>query len=120
MAASQTFPDIELGVGSGKELIHNVQVASFGDGYTQRFEEGINAERWQWSVVFDNLPPADADTIETFLRARSWSVEAFLWTPPLESVEKQWTLVKGSYKRTPQLGGQTVSLTMSFLEEFDI
>ena len=120
MAATQTFPDIEMGEGTTEAIQNNSVEAPFGDGYTQRAVDGLNNERRIYDVVFDALSYTDYETILAFMQARSWNVEAFLWTPPNDDTERQWTYVKNSWKRVFHRGGQTVSLTMQFREEFDL
>lgn len=57
-----------------------VRSAQFGDGYTQRVADGINASPRIWSVTF-NGDAARLDPIDTFL-ANEGGVTSFVWVPP--------------------------------------
>ncbi|MFC0282268.1 phage tail protein [Camelimonas abortus] len=45
-----------------------VLTAEFGDGYTQSAGDGMNNIRRVLTLTWDNLTPAQAGAIETFLR----------------------------------------------------
>ena len=116
--ALTTFPAIDPSLGTGKNIKFAIKKAQFGDGYSQRSSRGINDEVAIWTMQFTNINNTDADTIEVFVQARG-GTEAFLWTPPFESVERQWTFDAESYDRKPNLVN---SSNISFLieENFDL
>lgn len=74
--------------GASNEVKPKITKASFGDGYEQRMQDGINNIPRVWSLTFMNNP-TDADSIEAFFIARK-GVESFDWTPPTGSIGK-WT-----------------------------
>lgn len=89
--------------------------AKFGDGYSQRSEDGINAEAVSWSLVFENLTTAEKDTVVNFLKAEK-GVNVFFWTPPQTATQykvtcEEWDaeLVDAGYW----------SVTATFNREFD-
>lgn len=68
----------------------------FGDGYEQRGADGINPDLQSWSLLFDHLPVADANTIEGFFVTNNSAVVPFDWTPPragaaLKFLCRNWT-----------------------------
>lgn len=67
--------------GTQKEVAPRVRKAQYGDGYSQRVGDGINTDLEKWSVQLTNVPHAEADSIETFLKAHG-GYEAFYWTRP--------------------------------------
>lgn len=63
--------------------------AEFGDGYSQRAPDGLNAQLEGMTVVWSRLKPTDAASIIAFLTARA-GVEAFAWTAPRDPAPKLW------------------------------
>lgn len=78
-----------------------IKSVQFGDGYEQRFSDGLNPLKQVWNVAFNGRYTAEADEIDAFLIARA-GVENFDWTPPGGTagkyVCKQWdrTIVYGN------------------------
>lgn len=67
----------------------------FGDGYSQRQADGINALAQAWQIRHAEIDDAAADEIIAFLRARG-GVEAFEYTPlwhsaPVLFICAEWT-----------------------------
>ena len=58
-----------------------VNTAQFGDGYSQRVADGINANARSWSVSFTNQATA-IDAIQAFLDTEA-GVTSFTWVPPV-------------------------------------
>ncbi len=56
---------------------------SFGDGYSQAVEDGINAVSMSWQLVFQNRDQMEVARIEAFLR-RHAGVRWFWWRDPEE------------------------------------
>lgn len=92
-----------------------INVAQFGDGYSQRSQDGLNAAPRSYSAVWEALLSTDADTIEAFFEAHM--VTPFLWTPPLETIQRKWLPTDWS---RGYLGGSSVSLTATLAEQFDL
>ena len=61
-----------------------VKKATFGDGYEQRAQFGINNNPQKWSLQFQYRTDSETNAIDAFLSARA-AVEAFDWTPPRSS-----------------------------------
>lgn len=113
----ETFiPPIAPSVGTGREVSTRVLRADFGDGYSQRSGDGLNAINRQVFVVWGVLSVSDADTIEAFLTARA-GFEAFLWAPPREVQPRKW--ICGTWRRDHDHGTYD-SLSATFEEVFDL
>lgn len=73
----------------------NVAVVSFGDGYEQRQQKGINSLLSKYLALtfvgVDGLcgKPNIAKEVDAFLKARG-AVESFLWTPPDTGIQKRF------------------------------
>ncbi len=67
------------------------RLLSFGDGYEQRSEDGLNARprsgQWTWAM----LEPADAQAIIDFMSANA--LTGFRYTFPDEAVEIKYRIV---------------------------
>lgn len=95
---TETFPDIPAHRSSpGKEVNFAVLEATFGDGYVQSSAEGLNSQKENWSLTWENEDLTDVQTIEAFLDARL-GYEPFYWTPPGEVTPKLWRCKKYSSK----------------------
>lgn len=76
-------PDLQQQV-TGRTL-----TAQFGDGYSQRAPNGLNAVVKSFNVTWRRLNQADKDTLVGVLNSvGSWGV--LTWMPPFESVEKKF------------------------------
>lgn len=85
-----TFPSIAISYGAAKASKPKLRTAKFGDGYEQRVSFGLNQNPKEWSVSWNYLSEADADTIENFLNARAVDAASFDWTPPDEATSYKW------------------------------
>lgn len=77
MATFTYIPDI----GAQVEYKLRFKEAKFGDGYEQRYADGLNSVSEVWSLAFTNRDNTDIDAIITFLKARA-GVEVFDWETP--------------------------------------
>lgn len=73
--------------GVAKRSKPRVNRIRFGDGYSQRSTDGINANMPIWSLAFTLRTRALIDSIDAFLAARG-GVEAFDWTNPSGALVK--------------------------------
>ena len=72
-----------------------VTVTTFGDGYEQRVQFGINANAQKWNLTFKGRSDAEASAIDAFLQAAG-ALTSFFWTPPgqtapLKFVCRKWS-----------------------------
>jgi phage-related protein len=85
---------------SNYEVGFKVLRAPFGDNYSQRVENGMNAQTRTWNLTWENLTDAEANVIENFLIARK-GTEAFIWTPNITgATAMKFTCER--YTRTPK------------------
>jgi len=116
MPAPVFTPPVPPTVGTTLTMRPRVRVAQFGDGYSQRMADGLNAQPQIWTVSWSPVTQANADAIINFLAARG-GVQAFRWTPPGQATQRafvchEWTV-------TPR-GGLLVDISASFVEVFDL
>ncbi|MCV0384897.1 MAG: phage tail protein [Nitrobacter sp.] len=108
-------PPRQVTVDSGADVTLRVNVAKFGDGYSQRSEDGLNAEDQAFRGVCVGLTIAQADNLFNFLR--SHSAVPFLWNIPLDSVQRKW--IATSYSRGYH-GGCRQNVNFTLTEVFDL
>ncbi len=78
---------------------------TFGDGYVQRTQRGLNALDESFSLSFVNIPNTDAQSIVTFFEDHKGYLP-FKWTPTGDSVEllmvcSEWdVLVENTISKT--------------------
>jgi phage-related protein len=87
----------------------------YGDGYTQRTEDGINSIKRSYSVRWQQIPIIDAQAIDDFLRARK-GVEPFYYQLPSELTTILFTCK--NWQRQPA-GPNLDTISASFVECFD-
>lgn len=105
-----TFPAITASYGAEKRSTPAVRTVQFGDGYQQRLTYGLNQNPKEWSLTWNNISEANADTIETFLDARAADSASFDWTPPDEVTAYKWICPSWS-KSITYAGRATISAT---------
>lgn len=64
-----------------------VKSIRFGDGYEQRFPDGLNTMLASWELAFRCRSRSVADAIDDFLYAQA-GADAFDWTDPLGNAGK--------------------------------
>ena len=112
-----TFPSITPTYGVQKRSAPNTRTVKFADGYEHRILFGL-AEHQNpkvYSLTFE-VSETDADTIETFLDARSNDSTSFTFTPPGESSASQYVCESWN-KSIPYLNRARVQAT--FREVFE-
>jgi len=105
-----TFPAITPAYGAEKRSAPKMRMAKFGDGYEQRVKFGLNQNPKEWSLTWNNITEANADTIEAFLDARADDGASFDWTPPGESTAYKWVCDQWS-KSIPYSGRAVITAT---------
>jgi|WetSurMetagenome_2_1015567.scaffolds.fasta_scaffold21550_2 phage-related protein len=73
-----------------------VNIAKFGDGYSQRYAAGINTVEEAWTLNFKNKTISVANAIMDFFYNKQ-GAEYFLWTPQGETTQvkvicQEWNL----------------------------
>lgn len=92
-----------------------VNSAQFGDGYSQRSTDGLNTSLRAYTANWAVLASTEADTYEAFFDAHS--VTPFLWTPPLETVQRKWLAGDSTQN---YLGADTVQFSCPLTEVPDL
>lgn len=72
--------DLRLTFDSSVKRTKRSQRVSFGDGYSQIFSDGLNAEREVWSCVTPTMEEFEAFSVEAYLNRNT--DQAVLWSPP--------------------------------------
>jgi len=105
-----TFPAITASYGAQKSSKPVVRTTQFGDGYEQRTRFGLNQNPKEWSLTWQNITEANADTIEAFLDARAADGASFDWTPPDTATSYKWVCQQWD-KTIPYTGRATITAT---------
>lgn len=105
-----TFPSIAPAYGAQKTNRPNIRTTRFGDGYEQRIAFGINQNAKEWSLTWQNITEANADTIEAFLDARAADGASFDWTPPDDTTAYKWVCAEWN-KTIPYNNRATITAT---------
>jgi phage-related protein len=82
---AETFTHIAA-TGFNKTSKPRVNVANFGDGYSQRIIGSINHQEDSWDLKFVHRSLVDSAAIISFFESHKGAT-SFLWTPPGESTE---------------------------------
>lgn len=94
----------------------NMIMAQFGDGYSMRAQDGINAIPDGWTIVHDNFLQADRDTFWAFFYAQgNWN--KFSLQMPGDAVSKNW-IFKDTPQETP-MAGDLYSIQVTAEQVFD-
>jgi len=110
-----TFPSIDPSYNLSKKSAPAVRIAQFGSGYSQRSIYGINQNLKVLDLRWENIPEADADTIETFLDARAGS-ENFDFTAPGEASSSKY-ICRQWDKNIPYSGIATITASFQQVAE---
>ena len=105
-----TFPAITASYGAQKSSKPKMRMTQFGDGYEQRTTFGLNQNPKEWSLTWQNITEANADTIEAFLDARAADSASFDWTPPDSATSYKWVCQQWD-KTIPYTGRATITAT---------
>ena len=82
-----------------------IAVSSFGDGYEQRVQFGINNNPQAWSLSFKSRLDAEANAIDAFLQAMG-ALQSFFWTPPGQTQPLKF--ICRNWDKSPVAGNGTV------------
>ena len=72
--------------GLSKNTKPRVITYQFGDGYSQRITDGINARNNSWNLNFNGRGVTEAEALIAFFEATN-GTSYFFWTPPGESTQ---------------------------------
>lgn len=119
---AQTFswnPDFSAQV----QYAPRVVVSSFGDGYEQRAQFGINANAQKWNLTFKARLDEEANAIDAFLQSMG-ALQSFFWTPPgettpLKFVCRKWSKSPVTGNGTPNAPAYIWDLTVPLEQVFE-
>jgi phage-related protein len=98
MPLNGAFPNNYVSEQSSIDVSYATLTASFGDGYIQSADNGINIKRKLWNVTFTNLTETNYTTISDFLDTVKGTT-SFYATPRGET-QQLWRLIPTSVKVT--------------------
>ena len=85
-----TLNNLCVTVDATKQVAFRTLQQQYGDGYVARRQDGVNPVMETWNVSTPTMPVEDVINLENELIALG--TRSFGWTPPNETVEKQWIL----------------------------
>ena len=108
-------PPRKVTTGSSADSVARVNEAKFGDGYSQRSSDGLNADDQTFSGICSGIKADAADALIAFLQAHKFT--PFLWAVPLDPVTRKWV-----YKRHSRayLGSGLQAISFTLQEVFDL
>jgi len=111
MADLPIEPDYSSPVGFEPRVLK----AGFGDGYSQRTEDGLNANPEAWELSFQELTDAETQTLLDFFGGLK-GVSNFTWQHKFASASKKYLCSK--WNAVPA-GDNDNSVTASIVEVFE-
>ncbi len=101
--------------GAGDEMTPRINESNYGDGYSQRSEDGLNTQLRKFSLQFSKRTREEVDAIIAFVKARK-GVESFYYPIP-DDINNETALVvcKSGYKRTKDQF-RTEAVSLEFVE----
>lgn len=109
------LPAIDPSFGTDMTTNYDVDRISYGDGYTQRSNPGINPVQQVWRLVWQGISDADAETLRQFFNGLA-GTGIIDWTPFNQSTALKWTANKFA-SRPSGYSVHTVSVVLT--QEFD-
>lgn len=110
------IPYLDLSYGTDMTQKPRVRRVNFGDSYSQREKDGLNAQPQQWKLIWKNIADTDAEALRQFFEARG-GVEIIDWTPFGQATALKWT--NGDFKSKPT-GHSISTCTVTLTQEFDL
>lgn len=92
-----------------------VLTAGFGDGYSQRAQDGLNANPQSWELSYQELTDAEVQTLLDFFEGLG-GVSNFTWQPKYSTAVKKFLC--SEWGATP-VADNSNSFTASIVEVFE-
>lgn len=106
--------------GLSKSSAPRIREVKFGDGYSQRMQDGINYMNESWSLTFTNRSFTDIAAMRSFLETRGGAT-SFTWQAPGESEVKvicrDWNINTLNHTGTNSTSIGTLSATFERVYE---
>lgn len=117
MTTPTLTPPVQPSYSAVRETMYRIKQSNFGDGYTQRAGDGINVVQRKFTMDFENMLPADYDTLQAFFDGL-YGVLPFYYTLPLEVTQYAW-ITEGAPKKSYQ-GPNSISMNVTIQQVFDL
>lgn len=114
MVALPTDPVPSYGTDMSEEP--RIRKVQYGDGYSQRSNDGLNAVRQRWTVVWAGIKRTEAETLRLFFKGEK-GTGIITWTPFDQSEELKFTA--GAFRSTPA-SANTTDCSVILTQEFDL
>jgi len=115
----QTFPAAPTpDVNIKRSVKPRVEVAQFGDGYSQRVAIGIHQKPIEIMLTWTTLMTAEKETLELFFNQHGKG-EAFYWKMPDEASPRKWYISAAGWEVTYVMYG-IYNVSLNLVECFDI
>lgn len=101
---------------STKSSSFNTLKNDLGNNIRQYTDNGLNAKRDVWNIVYDHMNKTELDTITTALDQVGSGRDQLLWTPWGETTPKEWTVTTTGYTITV-LSGDLFNVSFTIEEE---
>lgn len=111
-----TLPDIPMSYGISLTENYKVKTIDYGDNYSTRTAESLNAVRQKWKWQWKSLRQEDAETLRDFFAARK-GIESIQWTPPTETQARSYVADGGFRMNFSKFNSFDCSI--SVMEVFD-
>lgn len=103
---------------AGKDMDEVLLESSFGDGYGQVAEDGLNARREIWDIEIAPLNSTLLASARSFYDTVGAS-KTFWWTPPGYSSPQKGMIVKKTFKET-FISGSVKKIRFTIKQSFEI
>lgn len=115
MSLDVFVPPGRLQAGVSADVAPRVNSAQFGDGYSQRSSDGLNADNQTFSGQFPSLSPANSKAVRDFFSAHKST--PFLYALQLDAQQRKWIASKWS-RTFVATNREAISFTLT--EVFDL
>jgi phage-related protein len=101
----------------GKQTKSRILMSQFGDGYSQRAPDGLNARVDTWTIAWIPLNASDRSIVINALNAAG-SFDAITWIPYGETALKKFIVTTDGY--TLRFEGGYTHITCNLIQVFDL
>lgn len=112
MATFPSIPPTSITIG---EAINPI-VSSFGDGYSQRYYNGINHTQKTFTLQWENINSTDGAAIVNFF-SNTGKAEQFFWIDPDSTTWKVY--LDSSNQWSAQRTTTVYTINATFIQDFD-
>lgn len=106
----------EISQASQGETEYRILEVQYGNGYSQRALDGLNASMSSWNVSWENIPFAQFQALVAAFDA-AYGIDYFTWQAPGDATTKKWIVQKWSRAAA---SGNYYSVSATLKQVFDI